>query len=106
MFDRNAPKRRGLTLIEVLVVLAILACLAALTMPAIRQSREPTRRSHCKNNLKQIGLALHNYLDAYGSFPPPFTLDANGNRLHSWRTLILPFIDQAPLYNQIDLTKP
>lgn len=106
MHDMSEVKRRGLTLVEVLVVLAIIACLVALTMPAIRQVREPARRTRCKNNLKQIGLALHNYLDMYGAFPPPFTVDADGNRLHSWRTLILPFIDQAPLDIQIDFTKP
>ncbi len=60
----------------------------------------------CKNYLKQIGLALHNYHDVYNSFPPAYTVDENGKRLHSWRTLILPFIDQAPLYKTIDLSKP
>jgi hypothetical protein len=60
----------------------------------------------CKNNLKQIGLALHNYHDTYCAFPPPFTVDENGKPLHSWRTLILPFLDQQSLYEKIDLSKP
>lgn len=80
--------------------------LVALLIPLNRGGREPARRSQCKNNLKQIGLALHNYHDAYGSFPPPYTVDESGQKLHSWRTLLLPFVDQNPLYVQIDLTRP
>ncbi len=97
----------GFTFIEMLVVLAIIGILVALLLPAVRSgNREPSRRSQCKNNLKQIGLALHNYHDTYGSLPPAYTVDADGNRLHSWRTLILPFIEQKTLYDQIDLSKP
>jgi len=90
----------------VLVVLCVIAILIALLIPATRSARPAARRAECRNNLKQIGLALHNYHDTYGSFPPAYTVDAEGHRLHSWRTLILPFIDQAPLYNTIDLSKP
>ena len=76
----------------------------ALMLPAQRRAREPARRSQCKNNLKQIGLALHNYHETYGAFPPAYTVDADGKRLHSWRTLILPYLDQAPLYDKIDFS--
>lgn len=101
------PRRRaGLTLVELLVVLAILAVLVALFLPNVRQGRTAARRTQCRNNLKQIGLALHNYHDIYQSFPPAYTVDETGQPLHSWRTLILPFIDQQQLYDSIDLSKP
>lgn len=105
---RSSARRgsRGFTLIELLVVLCILAGLVAFLLPSVRRAREPARRTQCRNNLKQIGLALHNYHDAFGAFPPAYTIDADGKPLHSWRTLILPYIDQQPLYNQIDLSKP
>jgi hypothetical protein len=93
-------------LITVLTVLAIGVVMIALMLPAVRRGREPSRRSQCKNNLKQIGLALHNYKDEYHAFPPAYTVDADGRPLHSWRTLILPYLDQAALYNSIDLSKP
>lgn len=98
--------KRGLTLIECLVVLAIIAILIALLLPNVRTSRGSARRVQCKNNLKQIGLALHNYHDVYGALPPAYTVDAEGKPLHSWRTLILPFIEQKRLYDGIDLSKP
>ena len=99
-------RRTGLTLIEFLVVAAIVVILIAMLLPAVRDGRTPARRTMCKNNLKQIAIALHNYHDSYGSLPPAYTVDANGNRLHSWRTLILPYLDHGPLYGTIDLTKP
>jgi prepilin-type N-terminal cleavage/methylation domain-containing protein/prepilin-type processing-associated H-X9-DG protein len=99
------PGRRGLTLIEFLVVLSIIGLLIALLMPATRRAREPARRAQCMNNLKQIALGLHNYADVWGAFPPAYTVDAEGHPLHSWRTLILPYIDQKPLYDTIDLSK-
>jgi prepilin-type N-terminal cleavage/methylation domain-containing protein len=96
----------GFTLIELLAVLAVIGILIALMLPVTRSAREPARRSQCKNNLKQIGLALHNYADEYGSLPPAYTVDESGNRLHSWRMLILPYVDSLPLYHQLDLSKP
>ena len=104
--NNTSTRKKGVTLIEFLVVLAILGVLVAFLLPAQRNARGAARRTQCKNNLKHIGLALHNYHDTYHAFPPAFTVDENGKPLHSWRTLILPFVDQASLYNKIDLSKP
>ena len=87
-------------------VVGILALLIALLLPASRGSREAARRMQCSNHLKQIALALQNYADTYGCLPPAHTVDAEGKPLHSWRTLILPFMEQKELYDQIDLSKP
>jgi len=107
--------RRGFTLIELLVVIAIIAILIALLLPAVQQAREAARRSQCKNNLKQIGLALHNYHDIFNGFPPgyvEFGLGATTNGAHAvndgeghwaWSAMILPQIDQAPLFNQMNV---
>lgn len=97
---------RKFQLIHLLGIIAVGIVVIALFMPAPRRSRTAARKSQCKNNLKQIGLALHNYHDTYGTFPPAYTVDADGKRLHSWRTLILPYVDQSPLYTSIDLSKP
>jgi len=99
-------KRSGLTLIELLVVLLIVGVVVLMVLPFRRDGREAGRRHACRSNLKVIGLALHNYHEQYGTFPPPYTVDANGQRLHSWRTLILPFMEHQALYQTIDLTKP
>ncbi|HWL07924.1 MAG TPA: DUF1559 domain-containing protein [Planctomicrobium sp.] len=97
-FDRSRLCQSGFTLIELLVVIAIIAILVALLLPAVQQAREAARRSQCKNNLKQIGLALHNHHEAYSAFP----VGANNA---NWRAFILPGIDQAAAYNQIDFKK-
>ncbi|MGE5193057.1 MAG: DUF1559 domain-containing protein, partial [Deltaproteobacteria bacterium] len=102
----QSPKKGPIRLFTALTVLAIGAVLVALMLPAVRRGREPARRSQCKNNLKQIALALHNYEERYNALPPAYTVDADGKPLHSWRTLILPFLDQEPLYESIDLSKP
>jgi len=98
---------RGFTLIELLVVIAIIAILVALLLPAVQQAREAARRSSCKNNLKQIGLALHNYLDTYTAFPPSICLDnpigASTGGQWSVHARILPYIEQAALYDAADL---
>jgi prepilin-type processing-associated H-X9-DG protein len=100
-------------LIELLVVIAIIAILIALLLPAVQQAREAARRTQCKNNLKQIGLALHNYHDVHLTFPPVTVWVRNGGTVPEvpndgnhlgWGTMILPFIDQGNLYNQIDHT--
>ncbi len=113
MSTRNSPRPRdhrhaprAFTILELVVVLGILGLLVLLLLPATRRAREPARRSQCKNHLKQIALAMHNYHDEHGAFPPAYIVDAEGRRLHSWRTLLLPYFDQRPLYEQIDLTKP
>lgn len=98
----------GFTLIELLVVIAIIAILIALLLPAVQQAREAARRSQCKNHLKQLGLALHNYHDTHGTFPGNEVgcIIRNGSR-NCWEgwsglAMLLPFMDQAPLYNTLD----
>ena len=102
MFTKRKPLL-GFTLIELLVVIAIIAVLIALLLPAVQQAREAARRTQCKNNMKQIGLALHNYESSVSCFPigsfSPWTTVPN------WRLQIFPFIDQAPLYTAMDFTQ-
>ncbi|MEQ9407596.1 MAG: DUF1559 domain-containing protein [Fuerstiella sp.] len=96
-------KRRAFTLIELLVVIAIIAILIALLLPAVQQAREAARRTQCRNNLKQLGLALHNYHDVYNMLPPGQMHDGGVQAYvrFSGHFSLLPYIDQAPLYNQI-----
>ena len=106
-------RRRAFTLIELLVVIAIIAILIALLLPAVQQAREAARRTQCKNNLKQLGLALHNYHDVFDTFPSTVSASSTNNlapgcsgwvvsRGFSWRFKILPYMDQAAIYNQMD----
>jgi prepilin-type N-terminal cleavage/methylation domain-containing protein/prepilin-type processing-associated H-X9-DG protein len=117
---RTGPVTRGFTLIELLVVIAIIAVLIALLLPAVQAAREAARRATCVNNLKQIGLALHNYIDSVNTFPPGYVsaidrtvLDAcnmDQENQHgvdlgagwAWGSMILPFLEQQPLYNSIN----
>lgn len=85
---------------------SIVAILVGLLLPATRTARPAARRMQCTNNLKHIALALRNYESMYQSLPPAYTVDSSGNRLHSWRVLILPFLEEQSLYDSIDLTKP
>ena len=99
-------KKRGFTLIELLVVIAIIAILIALLLPAVQQAREAARRSTCKNNLKQLGLALHNYHDTHRVFPPGYVWGGGSNGLTQrwgWGAFLLPFMDQAGLYNACNI---
>ena len=91
-----SSKLRGFTLIELLVVIAIIAILIALLLPAVQQARESARRTQCRNNMKNLGLALHNYHDNVNVFP--FGFD---ERETLWSAMILPQIEQAPLYNTL-----
>ena len=100
---RLRPYRYGFTLIELLVVIAIIAVLIALLLPAVQQAREAARRTQCKNNLKQFGIALHSYHDTMNTFPmgtSGWPYDLVGT-LWGWGTMILPYLDQAPLYNGV-----
>jgi len=94
----------AILLIAVFGVFVCAGVAVALLLPAVESARGAARRAQCSNNLKQIVLALHNYHDTYKALPPAYTVDADGNKLHSWRTLLLPFLEQDALYNQIDLT--
>lgn len=102
-------RRHGFTLIELLVVIAIIAVLVALLLPAVQQAREAARRSQCRNNLKQIGIALHNYHASYNLFPPGYVSGAvypatsNG---WGWCAQLLPYLDQGPLHNSINFQLP
>ncbi len=100
----KAPSR-GFTLIELLVVIAIIAILIALLLPAVQQAREAARRTECKNNLKQLGLALHNYHDVHNYFPLNSAY-AGGQPVMNRSGFVgmLPFIDQAPMFNQMNMS--
>ena len=99
----STPKtRNAFTLIELLVVIAIIAILVALLLPAVQQAREAARRSSCKNNLKQLGLALHNYLDTHSCFPPNGVKNGSNTQEWSAQAFILPFVEGGNLYDMID----
>jgi prepilin-type N-terminal cleavage/methylation domain-containing protein/prepilin-type processing-associated H-X9-DG protein len=101
--------RSGFTLVELLVVIAIIGILVGLLLPAVQAAREAARRMNCQSNIRQLGLALHNYHDTYKRFPP-YAIFGPGNQTppfstpyhHTWNVMILPFIEQTALYDAID----
>lgn len=99
---RKKCSHSAFTLIELLVVIAIIAILIALLLPAVQQAREAARRTQCRNNMKQMGLAMHNYHDVYRSFPYGLWDDDS----YGWGTFLLPYLDQATIYNQINFSGP
>ena len=110
--SKSSARKRGFTLIELLVVIAIIAVLIALLLPAVQQAREAARRTQCKNNLKQMGLGIHNYESTYSRFPssgeghnPNAGICTRQMFPVSTFTAILPYIDQAPLYNKFNFSE-
>jgi prepilin-type N-terminal cleavage/methylation domain-containing protein len=105
--------KRGFSLVELLVVIALIAILIALLLPAVQQAREAARRTQCQNNLKQLGLAIHNYHDTHNCYPPGFMGDPDDfcSTLNpartgwGWGTFILPYVDQQNLYNELDVNR-
>lgn len=118
--QRPGSTRRAFTLTELLVVIAVIAILIALLLPAVQAAREAARKVHCRNNLKQLGLALHNYANQHRDHLPawiPAAFDGAGKpfaggsevlywRYFSWRSTILPFQEQGALYDGIDFSRP
>jgi len=80
--------------------------LVALLLPAVQSAREAARRAQCSNNLRQLGLAFHNYHDTYGTFPPAYIPDENGKPMHSWRVLILPYMEYGVIHDQYNFDEP
>ena len=110
---RSSSRRSGITLIEVLVILGIIVLLAAFLLPSVTRSREAARRTQCKNQLKQLGLALHNYHDTFiTTMPPGYIYHTQAavpeseegvpfNNGWGWTTMISPYLDASPLYNNL-----
>src|SRR5438270_644667 len=100
-------RRRGFTLIELLVVIAIIAVLISLLLPAVQSAREAARRAQCTNNMKQIGIAFHNYLDTQGVFPPGAISTSTGDgwntNFFNWSVLILPQMEGNNTYNAVNI---
>ena len=82
-------------------VVLLVGFLILTVLPPVTDTGRPARRTECKNHLKQLALAMHNYHDKYGSFPPAYIADKNGRPMHSWRVLLLPFLEFGPLYEGI-----
>jgi type II secretory pathway pseudopilin PulG len=106
----GSPRRRTINLatlgLRLLLAVGVLGILVLLVLPAPRTSKEAARRMQCSNHLKQIGLALQNYHDDYGTLPPAYVADADGKPMHSWRVLILPYLGEKALYDRYNFSEP
>lgn len=109
-FQKRAPvSGQGFTLVELLVVIAIIGVLIALLLPAVQGAREAARKASCRNNLRQVGVAMHNFETSKKHLPPgyQYAFSTSGNKLgHSWAAHLLPFMEQQPLQSRIDFDKP
>lgn len=103
---RNSLNNIPMTLFWSCLTMGVAVGLFVLLLPPESSHRLPAKRTECKNNLKQLGLALHNYHDQYGSLPPAYVADANGRPLYSWRVLLLPMLEQQNLYKDFRLNEP
>ena len=101
-----APPRSLISWKRIGLIVGAVMLLIVLLLPFRRNIRPAVRRVECGENMREISTALINYETVHGRLPPAYTVDENGNRLHSWRTLILPFLENQALYDSIDLTKP
>lgn len=107
MGTRTLPRKASASTFALIFIATIaVLMLAALNMPICRIPEHVSREMTCDSNFRQISLAMGAYHDQYQAFPPAYTVDGNGNPLHSWRTLILPYLNEQTLYDSIDMTKP
>jgi type II secretory pathway pseudopilin PulG len=100
------PRRFQFRLIHLIVLTGLIGAALAVLVPMVRVARREAMQIRSRNNLMQIGLALHNYNDVYGAFPPAYQCDAAGKPVHSWRVLILPFMEQIPLHQGYNFAEP